>query len=111
MMRRRTMKFSQDWRKLDDRLFTTIRLHKSDSKYSIGEDVDVQGPRKRFRATVLYSCDLKLGKVPMEFLEYDLESKPGERRQDLMNKLGRLYGWLDPPDDSDNITIYLLLRE
>jgi len=48
--------------------------------------------------------------VPMSFLEYDLDAKPGETRQSLMDKLGKLYGWLDPPEDDDNITIYLLER-
>jgi hypothetical protein len=44
----------------------------------------------------------------LSFLEYDLEAKPGERRSDLLNKLSKLYGWLDPPVDSDQVTIYLL---
>jgi hypothetical protein len=111
MMRVRTMRFSQDWRKLDDRVFTTIRLHKGDPKYVPGEEVMVAGPTKRLNARVVFACDWKLGRLPISFLEYDLEARPGEKRQDLLNKLGKLYGWLDPPDDDDNVTIYLLARE
>jgi len=110
MMRERTMRFSQDWRKLDDRVFTTIRLHKTDAKFIPGQEVKIVGPTKRVNARVLTSWDVRLGNVPMSFLEYDLEAKGGERRQDLMTKLSKLYGWLDPPDDGDNITIYLLER-
>src|SRR5512136_2370167 len=101
MMRERTMRFSQDWKKLDDRVFTTIRLHKTDAKYIPGQEVNVLGPTKRVSARVLFAFDYKLGNIPLSFLEYDLEAKPGERRQDLLNKLSKLYGWLDPPADND----------
>ena len=111
MMRARTMRFSQDWRKLDDKVFTTIRLHKGDPKYAAGEEVLVAGPTKRFTAKVVFACDWKLGSLPISFLEYDLEAKPGEKRQVLLNKLGKLYGWLDPPDDDDSVTIYLIQRK
>ena len=107
-MRERTMKFSQDWAKLNDRVFTTIRLHKTDPKYVPGQEVSVMGPTRRFNARVVFACDWKLGSIPLSFLEYDLEAKPGERRSDLLNKLSKLYGWLDPPEDKDQVTIYLL---
>jgi len=110
MMRMRTMRFSQDWRKLDDRVFTTVRRHRDDPKYLPGEEVQAIGPTKRLSARVVYSCDSKLGNLPMSFLEYDLEAKPGEKRKDLLNKMGRLYGWLQPPEDSDPVTIYILER-
>jgi hypothetical protein len=109
-MRERTMKFSQDWAKLNDRVFTTIRLHKTDLKFEPGQEVGVMGPTKRFNAKIVFACDWKLGNIPLSFLEYDLEAKPGERRQDLLNKLSKLYGWLDPPEDKDLVTIYLLER-
>ena len=109
-MRERTMKFSQDWKKLDDRVFTTIRMHKTDAKYIPGQEVSVVAPTKRLGARVVFSCDWKLGNIPMSFLEYDLEGNAGEKRQDLLNKLGKLYGWLDPPEDKDIVTIYLLER-
>ena len=82
-MRERTMKFSQDWKKLDDRVFTTIRMHKTDAKFIPGQEVNVVAPTKRLSARVVFSCDWKLGK---------------------------LYGWLDPPEDKDIVTIYLLER-
>jgi hypothetical protein len=109
-MRERMMKFSQDWAKLNDRVFSTIRLHKTDAKYVPGQEVSVMGPTKRFNARILFACDWKLGSIPLSFLEYDLEAKSGERRQDLLNKLSKLYGWLDPPDDKDLVTIYLMGR-
>jgi hypothetical protein len=109
-MRERTMQFSQDWAKLNDRVFTTIRLHKTDPKYIPGQEVKVMGPTKRFNARVVFAWDSRLGNIPLSFLEYDLEAKSGERRQDLLDKLGKLYGWLDPPEDRDPVTIYLLQR-
>ena len=109
-MRERTMKFSQDWKKLDDRVFTTIRMHKTDAKFRPGQEVNVVAPTKRLSARVVFAFDWKLGNIPMSFLEYDLEANAGEKRQDLFNKLGKLYGWLDPPQDKDIVTIYLLER-
>jgi hypothetical protein len=110
MIRERTMQFSQDWAKLNDRVFTTIRLHKTDAKYLPGQEVSIAGPTKRLRARVILSFDSKLGNIPLSFLEYDLESRSGEKRKELVNKLGKLYGWLDPPEDSDLVTVYLLQR-
>jgi hypothetical protein len=52
MMRERAMRFSQDWMKLNDRVFTTIRLHKTDQKYLPGQEVSVMGPTKRFTGSL-----------------------------------------------------------
>ena len=106
----RVMKFSQDWKKLDDRVFTTIRLHKTDTKFIPGQEVSIVAPTKRLSARVVSSCDWKLGNIPMSFLEHDFEANSGEKRQDLLNKLSKLYGWLDPPEDKDLVTIYQLER-
>lgn len=110
-MRFRTMDFSQDWKKLDDRLFATIRLHKpGELKYAPDEVVEVVSPSKRFKAHVLLACDWKLKDIPLEFLEYDLEAKPGETREDLIKKLAKRYPMVSPPKESDTVTIYFLLR-
>jgi hypothetical protein len=46
----------------------------------------------------------------MGFLLYDLEGKTGESRQDLINKLGKLYKFSEQPRESDTVTIYFLER-
>ncbi len=109
-MRFRKMDFSQDWKKLDDRVFATIRLHKGDLRYSPDEKVEAVGPKKKLTAHVLLSWNCKLKDIPLSFLEYDLEAKPGETRQKLYSKLGKRYPMYDQPKDSDTVTIYLVER-
>ncbi len=109
-MRFRTMDFSQDWKKLDDRVFATIRIHRGDMKYSPDENVEIVSPKRKFTANVIYACSNKLKEIPMTFLQYDLEGKKGETRRDLYNKLAKRYPRYAPPKDSDTVTIYLLER-
>lgn len=109
-MKARTMIFSQDWKKLDDRIFATIRVHRGDLKFVPDERVEVVSPKKHFQAHVLLACTTKLKEIPLTFLEYDLEAKPGESREDLINKLGRLYNRSQKPSESDTVTIYMLQR-
>ncbi len=109
-MTNRSMKFSQDWDKLKDRVFATIRVHRGELKFSPDETVEVQSPKVRFRAKVLIATTVKLKQVPLAFLEYDLEAKPGEKRQDLMNKLGKLYKFSERPTEDDLATIYILQK-
>jgi hypothetical protein len=107
-MKARIMKFSQDWEKLDDRLFATIRVERGDLKFVPDEIVDVSSPSKKFKARVLLACQWKLKDIPMSFLEYDLEAKTGETRQALMNKLGKLYKFSERPKQTDSVTIYFM---
>lgn len=109
-MKDRTMKFSQDWDKLKDRVFATIRVQRGDLKFVPDETVEVQSPKVRFRAKVLIATNMKLKQVPLAFLEYDLEAKKGEKRQDLMNKLGRLYKFSERPKEDDEAIIYILQK-
>lgn len=109
-MKERVMKFSQDWKKLNDRVFATIRVHRGDMKYVPDERVEVQSPSHKFKAHILLATTMKLKDCPMAFLEYDLEAKPDEKRQDLINKLGKLYSFSERPDENDTITIYILER-
>jgi hypothetical protein len=102
------MPFSQDWKKLDDRFFATIRVHRGDLKYAPDEKVEVVSPRRSFTAHVLLAADTQLKEIPLSFLAYDLEAKPGETRDDLINKLGKLYKFSERPKESDTVTIYFL---
>src|SRR4030042_201874 len=77
-MRFREMVFSQDWRKLNDRFFATIRVHRGEQKYDPDERVEVVSPKKRFMAHVLLAHDWQLKDLPLGFLAYDLEAKTGE---------------------------------
>ncbi len=110
MPRFRQMQFSRDWDKLGDRFFATIRIHRGELKFAPDEKVEIVSPKKKFTAHVLLQCDWKLRDVPMGFLQYDLEARPGESRQDLLNKLGKLYKFSEQPRESDTITIYFLER-
>lgn len=109
-MRFREMAFSQDWKKLNDRFFATIRVHRRDQKYDPDERVEVKSPKKKFMAHVLLACDWELKDLPFGFLAYDLEAKPGETRADLMNKLGKLYSFAQKPRESDKVTVYFMER-
>ncbi len=106
----RSMQFSKDWEKLDDRFFATIRVHRGELGYSPDEMVQVVSPKRTFVAQVLLGFDSKLKDVPFGFLQYDLEGRPGETRQDLLNKLGKLYRFSEQPREMDTITIYFLER-
>lgn len=106
------MNFSRDWKKLDDRVFATIRIHRGDLKFSPDETVEVVGPKKRkFKARVLLTCNWKLKDLPFSFLEYDLEAAPGETRQTLTNKLGKLYKFSEQPRADDVVTVYFMERQ
>jgi len=111
-MKTRTMIFSQDWTKLNDRVFATIRVHRGgDLKYVPDERIEIVSPRRRFPGRVLLACTTKMKDIPLAFLEYDLEATPGETRADLINKLGKLYKLSERPSENDTVTIYTLLRE
>ena len=110
-MRPRKMDFSRDWRKLNDRMFATIRIHRGDLKFSPDETVEVVSPKKKFQARVLLACNWKLKDLPLSFLEYDLEAATGETRQALVNKLGKLYKFSEQPKQTDTVTVYFLERQ
>jgi hypothetical protein len=109
-MKFRTMDFSQDWGKLNDRFFATIRIHKGDLRFSPDERVEVISPKRKINARVLFAVDTKLRDIPMSFLEYDLEAKAGETRQDLYNKLGKRYKFSEQPRETDIVTLYFVER-
>lgn len=108
----RTMNFSRDWKKLDDRVFATIRVHRGELKFSPDETVEVVSPKKRkFKARVILACNWKLKELPFSFMEYDLEAAPGETRQALINKLGKLYKFSEQPRPDDVVTVYFMERQ
>ncbi len=107
-MRFREMAFSQDWSKLNDRFFATVRVHRGDRKYDPDETVEVTSPKRKFLGHVLLACDWQLKDLPFGFLAYDLEAKPGETREDLINKLGKLYKFGQKPRETETVTVYFL---
>jgi hypothetical protein len=109
-MRFREMVFSQDWKKLNDRFFATIRVHRGERKYDADERVEVSSPKRKFLAHVLLACDWQLKDLPLGFLAYDLEAKSGETREDLINKLGKLYKFGQKPRETDTVTVYFLQK-
>ena len=109
-MRFREMVFSQDWKKLNDRFFATMRIHRGEQKYDPDERVEVVSPKRKFMAHVLLAHDWQLKDLPLGFLAYDLEAKTGESRADLINKLGKLYKFGQKPKETDTVTIYFLQK-
>jgi len=108
-MKPRTMNFSRDWKKLNDRMFATIRVHHAgDLKFTPDETVEVVSPKKKFKARVLLACTWKFKDLPFSFLEYDLEAAPGETRQKLINKLGKLYKFSEQPKPDNTVTVYFM---
>jgi hypothetical protein len=80
-MKPRTMNFSRDWKKLNDRMFATIRIHRGDLKFSPDETVEVVSPKKEFRARVLLACN------------------------------GKLYKFSEQPKQTDTVTVYFLEKQ
>ncbi|UCE91747.1 MAG: hypothetical protein JSV90_00925 [Methanobacteriota archaeon] len=108
-MKPRTMHFSRDWRKLDDRMFATIRVHRGgDLKFAPDETVAVASPEVKFRARALLACNWKFKGLPFSLLDYDLEAAPGETRRALVNRLGRLYKSSEQPKPEDTVTVYFM---
>ena len=70
--------------------------------------MEITSSKRKFNAHVLLACDYKLRDIPMSFLEYDLEAKLGETRQDLYNKLGKRYKFSQQPRESNVVTLYFV---
>jgi hypothetical protein len=97
------MKFSRQYTKLQDRLFTTIR---ADDYYEEGQIIPIQTPMQSFNARVLLKFMMTFDEIPEAFLQYDTDSPElsAEQIRDLIRDLYHR----DPPGDHSGMTIYLL---
>jgi hypothetical protein len=98
-----TMKFSREYTKLQDRLFTTIRDH---SFYNEGQVIDCETPTGAFPARVLLKVAIRFRNIPEALLQYDTDS-PGLSAAECREHIRSLYH-RDPPGDDYIMTVYLL---
>lgn len=98
------MKFSREYSKLNDRVFTTIRGYNS---YQEGQIILIRSPTREFRARILLKTPVKFKEIPEELLQYDTDS-PGIEAAVIRQKIRELYRQYDPPQDNDVVFIYLL---
>lgn len=99
------MKFSHDYSKLEDRLFTTIRA--GQPRYSPGHEVLCQTPTRTINAMVLEAFITNLPDLSLEFLRYDTGLQDASK-QEIIDWILGLYQ--SPPGRMGNWTFYLLKR-
>lgn len=98
------MRFSREYTKLQDRLFTTIRDH---SFYNEGQVIACQSPmQESFKARVLLKFSIPFKDIPEPLLQYDTDS-PELSAAEIRDEIRALYRRA-PPDDERDMTIYLL---
>lgn len=99
------VKFTNQYTKLQDRLFTTIRGH---SFYNEGQVIDCQAPLGTFKAKVLLKFEMPFKDIPEPLLQYDTDS-PELSAEQIRDEIRSLYRG-DAPEDQQDMTIYLLER-
>jgi hypothetical protein len=99
------MKFSHDYSKLQDRLFTTIRA--GQPRYSPGHEILCQTPTRTIKAMVIEARITNLPDLSLEFLRYDTDQRSASKKE-VIDWILKLYQ--SPPDPIGNWTVYLLER-
>jgi hypothetical protein len=99
------MKFSRQYTKLQDRLFTTIRDH---SFYNEGQIIECRTPMGMIKARVLLKVPRRFNQIPEAFLQYDTDS-PERSAEQIRDDIRDLYRH-DAPENQDLMTVYLLER-
>jgi hypothetical protein len=97
------MKFSREYTKLQDRVFSTIRSY---SFYNEGQVLECQTPIRTFRARLLLKTTIRFRDIPEYFLQYDTDNPEllaAECRDEIRSFYRR-----DPPGDDYFMTIYWL---
>lgn len=97
------MRFSREYTKLQDHVFTTIRFH---SFYNEGQIIDCKTPLQIFEARVLVKFSVPFIEIPEGLLRYDTDS-PELSGAQIRDEIRTLYG-AAAPKDHDDMTIYLL---
>lgn len=94
------LKFSKDYSKLEDRVFTTIRRY---DRYKVGEIVSVKTPTKQFHVLILHKFKSKAKDLHKEFLCYDTDT---DNLIEAINVLNSFYK--KPINDFEKMTILIL---
>ena len=100
------MKFSEDYSKLQDRLFTTIRAGMP--YYAYGQKIVCETPTQTFQATVLYYVVTNLLELPLRLIQYDTDN-PVSSREELITWIRGLYRG-KAPGPGEPWTLYILER-
>ena len=97
------MRFSHEYTKLQDRLFTTIRNH---CAYDEGQIIPCETPLRVFRAQVLLKVPIRFRDISLPLLRYDTDN-PGLSAEEIIDEIRALYR-SEPPSPNDVVTVYLL---
>jgi len=98
------MKFSREYTKLQDRLFTTIRNH---SFYNVGQVIPCRSPMQdSWKARVLLKVPMKFKEIPEDLLRYDTDC-PELSGLQIRDEIRAFYR-RDAPNDDWEMTIYIL---
>ena len=98
------LKFSRDYNKLDDELFTTIRRYDK-PHYKEGNVILIKSPHKTFEAIIIMKLKRKLKNIPIDFLLQDTETHSYSK---AMNLFRRFY--TNPLNPNEEITILILKK-
>jgi hypothetical protein len=79
------LKFSHDWTKLNDRIFTTIRKPHDPYDRPEGEIFDVISPTKRFEAILLFSIQSPIQDLSTDLLCHDTDTVTREQALATLN--------------------------
>jgi hypothetical protein len=100
------MRFSRNYTKLQDRIFTTVRDH---CAYDEGQVIPCETPMEVFKARVLLKVPRKFKEVPECLLQYDTDN-PELSAAEIIEEIRSLYRKREPPSPNDVVTVYLCER-
>ncbi len=80
------IKFSKDYPKLEDNVFTTIRRY---DRYQIDDKVIIETPTKEFEAIIIHKFKETLGLLGLEFLLYDTGTNTFSEALKVLNSFYR----------------------
>ena len=98
------LKFSHEYSKLKDRVFTTIR--RGMPKFDPGELVECKTPTQTFNAIILYAICMETDQLPTDLLIYDTDQPTREEAMKLFQSFYRT-----PIEENNVWTLYLLKKE
>ena len=83
------LRFSRDWSKLNERMFTTIRKPHPPYDAPEGTIFQVETPTRTFLASLAFSTETELEELSTDLLTYDTDSDTRERALGVLNSFYR----------------------
>lgn len=99
------MRFSREYTKLQDRVFSTIRA--GSPYYFNGQKIVCETPTESFQVTVLWNSTVSLLDLPLRLLQYDTDM-PRASREEIISMICNLYQ--RPPNPKGDWALYFLER-